>query len=156
MQYWNETCMLTHLPIVAGDCVVAFIIMQRPSVDDTSRCDSIFSPVSLPIFGTYDGYGHVKCLSTDESFAYCSTDNAVASALKMLRIEHLNKDRFVSVNSHAKDGILAEEAEKLGFQEYDNNAFASALLSVIKEYPCHILNEEYGTRLFPVFIHKEL
>ena len=65
MGCWNETCMLTHLPILGGEDTVCVLIAQQPGSRDTIHSDAIYAPISLPLFGKYDGYG---CLENFTDF----------------------------------------------------------------------------------------
>lgn len=65
MGYWNETCMLTHLPIEEGEDTVCVFIAQQPGDRDTVYSDTIYAPISLPLFGKYDDYGRLENFATD-------------------------------------------------------------------------------------------
>lgn len=65
MGCWNETCMISHLPIKAGEDVVAFVIAYtnwKEGSNASGVCYStdVASPFGLPIFGKYDDYGGVE------------------------------------------------------------------------------------------------
>ena len=67
MGCWNETCMVTHLPIFAGDRVVSMIV-ARTQEEYGMMCysDSLFQPVGLPFAGEYDDYGSVENIECPE------------------------------------------------------------------------------------------
>ena len=60
MGCWNETCMLTHLPILEGEDTICVLIAQQPGDKDTIHSDAIYAPISLPLFGKYDDYGRLE------------------------------------------------------------------------------------------------
>lgn len=65
MGCWNETCMLTHLPIEEGEDTVCVFIAQQPGDRDTIHSDAIYAPISLPLFGEYDDYGRLENFADD-------------------------------------------------------------------------------------------
>ena len=62
MGCWNETCLLTRLPIQSDEKTVCVLIAERPNVHSACYADDIFTPVSLPIFGRYNDYGNLEQL----------------------------------------------------------------------------------------------
>lgn len=69
MGCWNETCMLTRLPIHGGDKAVCVILLNRPGRVDTCRADGSYLPVAEPIFGTYDEYGSLEDIEKPDAAA---------------------------------------------------------------------------------------
>lgn len=67
MGYWNETCLLTRLPIEEGTPVMAILTAPRPKPLDTCLCDSIYMPISIPVYGHYDGYGRVEYIKATQT-----------------------------------------------------------------------------------------
>lgn len=65
MGCWNETCMLTHLPIEEGEDTVCVFIAQQSGDKDTVHSDAIYAPISLPLFGEYDDYGRLENFADD-------------------------------------------------------------------------------------------
>lgn len=61
MGCWNETCMVSNLPILDGDKVVMILLIPSHSfIDGTGYTNKdLFKPCSMPIFGDYDNYGSV-------------------------------------------------------------------------------------------------
>jgi len=88
MGCWNETCMLTHLPILVGERTVAVLIAQQHATHN-SNCypDGVFQPISLPITGDYDDYGGLEniernaavLLGLSETELYSSHDSTACS-----------------------------------------------------------------------------
>ncbi len=60
MGYWNETCMLTGLPIQTGEDVVGYFIARRRVPDGKTYPNAFYAPVTTPIYGQYDGYGRME------------------------------------------------------------------------------------------------
>ena len=61
MGCWNETCMVSNLPIESEDEVVLFVLDRTAGahVPSTYPSDQ-WTPLSTPIFGKYDSYGCIK------------------------------------------------------------------------------------------------
>ena len=64
MGCWRATCGLSNLPINENDKVVAFLLKEKSLGDlrggQFSNINDLFTPISAPIIGKYDGYGCVK------------------------------------------------------------------------------------------------
>lgn len=67
MGYWNETCMLTNLPIHDDEPVVAFLIAARPDTELRAEPDDVYAPVSPPIRGRYDDYGGLEEIENEDA-----------------------------------------------------------------------------------------
>ena len=65
MGRWNETCMLSRLPIRHGDPVVAVFIAPVEETQDTVYTDDQYVPLSLPFRGEYDGCGVLEFMTYD-------------------------------------------------------------------------------------------
>lgn len=66
MGCWNETCMMTHLPIFYGEPAAVVLIAERPAPGSMVYADGTFAPVSLPILGNYDDYGRLEDIEYDD------------------------------------------------------------------------------------------
>ena len=65
MGCWNGTCMVSNLPIMAGEPVVGFIIVYSSFEDEKNFSGTCYPedrarPISLPIYGVYDDYGSIE------------------------------------------------------------------------------------------------
>jgi len=64
MGCFNQTCAVSHMPIVAGDQVACFLLAdaKREGTDFEGFVGSgaVWQTLSLPFFGVYDDYGSVK------------------------------------------------------------------------------------------------
>ena len=60
---------LSRLPIAEGDDVVVFLSLLTPTLYKCYPCDTL-TPISLPIFGKYDGYGNLKDIKRDENIKW--------------------------------------------------------------------------------------
>lgn len=69
MGCWNETCMISHLPILGGEKCTAVILLKREFPNVGFNAVNEYIPIAT-IHGEYDGYG---CLE--------NIDHAEASAL---------------------------------------------------------------------------
>lgn len=71
MGIWNETCMLSHLPILEGEAVGGVLLAQNKDSKRTSYPDEIWKPISPVIRGEYDGYGRIAGLKDWSSLETC-------------------------------------------------------------------------------------
>ena len=69
MRYWNETCLLTRLPIRPGEPSVLLFIGRRNAPSGIGRADAFFAPASLPVFGNYDGRGGLSDIQEPQETA---------------------------------------------------------------------------------------
>ena len=60
MGCWNETCMISHLPILGGEKCTAVILLKREFPNVGFNAVNEYIPIAT-IHGEYDGYG---CLET--------------------------------------------------------------------------------------------
>lgn len=60
MGEWNETCLMTRLPILPGEAVMGLLLARRDAVLDRSYPDGEYMPIGLPVLGEYDGYGGLE------------------------------------------------------------------------------------------------
>ena len=67
MGYWNETCMLTRLPIRIDDACAAFLLQpnERPHHSRVEP-DSFYTPILPAIHGSYDDYGGIKAIRASD------------------------------------------------------------------------------------------
>jgi hypothetical protein len=65
---WNATCLLSNLPIQAGQRCVGFLIAKGNEDGSTSFPDERYLPFSPPIFGGYNGYGSLDCPEDNYNF----------------------------------------------------------------------------------------
>lgn len=71
MGIWNETCMLSRLPILEGEAVGGVLLAQNKDSKRTSYPDEIWKPISPVIMGEYDGYGRIAGLKDWSSLETC-------------------------------------------------------------------------------------
>lgn len=60
MGFWNETCMMTRLPILYEEPAVGLLIAPRKDPLGCTYCDDMWSPAVLPMSGSYDAYGRLE------------------------------------------------------------------------------------------------
>lgn len=60
MGCWNETDLLSRLPIVCGQRIACVFIAPVNAWPETIYSDSQYVPVSLPFKGRYDDYGRIE------------------------------------------------------------------------------------------------
>lgn len=72
MGCWNKTCGVSNLPILAGEPVIALILMQNPYFDkdkplqQCSYVDDFWKPLGFPIQGVYNDYGWVESVTISD------------------------------------------------------------------------------------------
>ena len=59
MKCWNETCMLTDLPIHKDENIGAVLLVKKHDMGKTCYPNDIWEPISPIMYGTYDGYGMI-------------------------------------------------------------------------------------------------
>ncbi len=57
MGCWNKTCIASNLHILASTPVTVFAIVQYRGYRSWCYTTSLYSPILLPFYGTYDDYG---------------------------------------------------------------------------------------------------
>ena len=65
MGYWNETCVCTNLPIVAGELCDAVVLLESPNHTPGCYTTVKYTPVAI-VRGTYDSFGsldNIECES---------------------------------------------------------------------------------------------
>jgi hypothetical protein len=73
MGCWSETCGITGLPITVGNPCVAFLLVRSElhehQISPSGYCyaDDLWSPLELPVFGTYDDYGGLENIREDNN-----------------------------------------------------------------------------------------
>lgn len=65
MGCWNETCMLTDLPIYEGETVGAVLLIKKNNMGKTYYPNDMWEPISPIIYGTYNGYGEITDIDLD-------------------------------------------------------------------------------------------
>jgi len=65
MGSWNTTCMLTRLPIQAGEKVAGVLLVKKGEPRVTSLPNEVWTPASPILFGEYDGYGSMEPFESD-------------------------------------------------------------------------------------------
>lgn len=68
MGCWNETCMLSGLPIRMGDPVIVyFLAPSRRAGHNIYNCHDLYSPIGFGINGIYDDYGRVEEIKNNKA-----------------------------------------------------------------------------------------
>lgn len=76
MGSWNETCLVSGLPIRCGDRVKMVLLEKGNSIDD-ENCQTgvypwaFFAPITVPVSGEYADYGYIDV--DDENSSSCRT-----------------------------------------------------------------------------------
>jgi len=74
MGCFNETCLISQLPITHGDSVRLFLIVKNNLIENNNlsirfnRCssDGLWQPYSLPIKGVYNDYGWIENMKSEQ------------------------------------------------------------------------------------------
>jgi len=91
MGCFNQTCAVTHMPIVAGDEVACFLLASARSesveFEGFVGSGAVWQTLSLPFFGTYDDYGSVNDVEpgTGDAINHVVLRKDVADILKLTR-----------------------------------------------------------------------
>lgn len=83
MGCWNETCMISNLPIMEGETVGAVLIAKTGNPVGTSYPDEEWTPISPVIMGEYDGYGSLNVFNVwkDKNLALTFTSRKLEESL---------------------------------------------------------------------------
>lgn len=115
MGCWNETCMLTHLPIFEDEPTVCFLIARRPGDKDTCFCDDVFTPISLPVSGKYDDYGRLYdttptptffAVLTKADLAIRKNEDDIITFTPIKSVENYEGDGLTDLLDIARQGSL--------------------------------------------------
>lgn len=133
MGCWNETCLLTRLPIQSDEDAVCVLIAERPEITSICYAHDVFTPVTLPIFGKYDDYGSLEQLSND-----------VGSLKAMLRIP---------VRAKTESGFVPYVTKCDDEREYVARLIReSGHDELYVEMPCMNTHKTAFSRILPVFM----
>ena len=93
MGYWNETCMISNLPIMEGENVGAVLIAKAGNPIGTSYPDEEWKPISPVIMGEYNGYGGLNVFNVwnDENHAMTFKSKPLEEAIQ----NEMNDFRFL-------------------------------------------------------------
>lgn len=61
MGCWNESCMLTHLPIFSGEDVYAFLLLEHPFETNYCYASGAYVPIAV-VRGKYNDYGGLETI----------------------------------------------------------------------------------------------
>jgi len=107
MGCWNGTCLISNLPIEAGERVVAFIIEYASFSDGfnySGCCHPTYHarPISLPIYAEYDDYGGIE--GYDE--------NSIAVRLALDLFKESNFGELICSIERDKKTIMSDKTNK--------------------------------------------
>lgn len=117
MKYWNETCMLTDLPIHKDENIGAVLLIKKHDMGKTCYPNDIWEPISPIMYGTYDGYGMITNIESKiqqhimETFRFaeqndrakfvtCQDDTVIEADTTLNDILSMAKDECLYVQMH--------------------------------------------------------
>lgn len=107
MGSWNETCMLSGLPIQPGDSCYAVILLENPEVYDICYPTSSYIPLFI-CRGVYDDYGRLADIQGEGLEAFLNTWNEHGEVIDL--------DSAQPVQETSVEDLLSSALEcKLGF-----------------------------------------
>lgn len=144
MGCWNETCMISGLPIRMGDPVVVYFLAPTPTFfHNIYNCCGLFSPVGFGINGIYDDYGSAEKIQDNDAATW--TYKLFQHLLKMGNIELSEKtDKETSRLSEISHYVRAAERGWLTFSK-KSELFTISLVFMHADLYKKIL-EEGGNR----------
>ncbi len=147
MGCWNETCLLTNMPICHGDPSVFMILAQsmyRGADHHIYNVHDVYVPAGLPLFGIYDDYGTIE--EVEKNAAAEATLGVFKEALKTKHLklavpDHDKPKRITGIDSliHISERGYLEQDAKESFVRGPNGAIGyvhmhrEAYDTVIKE-----------------------
>ncbi len=155
MGSWNETCQLSHLPIINYDTVTCIILVKHGDKINPCYYNENWAPLCLPIDGEYDDYGAIENVKTSDytkeflsSLQYTYEDN---EAYEFKNIEELVKDivhHGLYLNTDMTIGGL--QKLKLACVFYHKELYDTLVADTkqrrITNMPSVILNDVYETK----------
>ena len=106
MGCWNETCLISQLPILAGEDAYMFILAPTIAVDiEGPMCypDDRYVPIGFPICGKYDDYGGLEEVKSNpilenffQSFDKLMYYDRMSDNKAMIEYKWESLDKFVS------------------------------------------------------------
>jgi len=69
MGSWNETCMISNLPIIEDESIIAFKIRACKPIRSLCYPDDLYEPITFPVKGKYDSYGDIKISDPESAVA---------------------------------------------------------------------------------------
>lgn len=144
MGCWNETDMLSQLPIMAGDPVKVFILLEELSEFRLCGCDSAWKPLCLPISGQYNDYGCIENIIED-----WNTQAILNHCNEMLRMNMwLLSERGKEMAEYDKD-----------LTQFPYTSIQTLLKAIERDYLCHRAcypTERKHKTISLVMIHDEM
>lgn len=78
MGCWNESCMISHLPIFYGEDVYGFLLLEYPFDQQFCYATGRYSPIAV-VLGKYDDYGGIEEIENEAIMAPVIQDFLVKS-----------------------------------------------------------------------------
>lgn len=103
MGSWNQTCGLTHLPILAGEKVYVFTLIKNNSYYSLCYTTPFWSPITIPFLSHYNDYG--------------GGENSEGPGLEIV-LEALRKNLIEREVGENKYHDIAVSKNKFGEKEY--------------------------------------
>lgn len=101
MGSWNGTCGITQMPIKSGEKIILFPIMKNKHANNggSGFCYSHnqYSPISIPLVGTYDDYGGIEGITNNKEFVFRHFQGLIQ--MKEFEIDNYEHERQLSINS---------------------------------------------------------
>lgn len=133
MGSWNETCMLSHLPIQFGDDIKVIILIKKhnePCAENVCFDDG-YTPLTFPFDATYDDYGGIAdAVLPEYAFKQLKSANLFVSKQDAYKfttvaqfIDDINQDciylKIKSSKSETADEFLKLECVYIHKELYD-------------------------------------
>lgn len=151
MGCFDESCCMSNIPIHYNDDVVQIYVtgIDGETCQGNMYFDTVWTPMSLPIFGKYNDYGDVEPYDNDPGYRFLC--GPLMDIFKSVTPKLFDTDAglpsFLS-STHSGVQPLPDGINSLTKNEYEIQH------SNGREYSQ--LNQSNGTRVVKVFIHREI
>lgn len=133
MGSWDETCMLSHLPIQVGDNIKVIILIKKHNTPcaENINFDDGYTPLTFPFDATYDDYGGIADVNLPDyalkqlksANLFVSKQDAYKFTTVAQLIDDINQDciylKIKSSKSETADEFLKLECVYIHKELYD-------------------------------------
>lgn len=152
MGCWNVTCGLTNLPIRNNDEIVQIIVKGNGKISaiHSHYANDYFSPVGLPLYGTYNDYGAIEQVEEYTSPVLASFMLGFIKDYIVEQEQGENKYHDIEVK---KEGL---DFEKVSAAMHKNRLIIKDRQFILnEESPVGFDYKEVETLMMPMFFHRK-
>lgn len=139
MGCWNESCMISHLPIFYGEDVYGFLLLESPFDQQFCYATGRYSPIAV-VRGKYDDYGGIEEIENESVMAPVIQDFLTKSGFSFdgKPVEELDFKELFST-----DGQL-QQKKWSAMQRYEAKTVRVLVKASILDHLLNAYRENYG------------